>query len=317
MSEPATFGDTDLEQPFRTWCRDNGTSESTIETYWNYIKDTPYFDITSEDQKAIRGTINANLSSNTHASAMRQFVQFLFERHKSQLTGTAYEDFKDKKDYIVNGVELDEKASRPSQKTLARKRYIPTDALYKMLDVASPERTKFWLCLYCGGVRIGELKKITPHHLKPDKGDHGGITIPEDKSKSSQTRTVTFLCDLPYKLLQDAPTGDWTDPNTGITHSDVFFPDFSAPTERYYIRKYAEKPGGISPDKKTPHSLRHTRITHLTLDSDLSKDDIRRRSGHSSGDTTNLYTTLDLDQMTIMLERYCEKKDRTLRGLIS
>lgn len=297
-----------LEAEFKKWvCKD--AAQSTARTYWQRIEDFPWFDLAEDNQFEITGKLNKQLENQEQKTAISQFLQFLHEeRISDRVSDEKYERLRQKKNSIQANLELPKSAEDNKKDDFvkeAQRQFIPANELVELFRAADPGRARFYYLLYAGGFRIGEIKRLTPAHLREDYGENGAIRVVEDRSKSKKDRIVEFHSDLPLQVLENAPTGEWVDEND-VSWQGVYFPEFYSQLERYYLKKWCEEIG-LSP--RTAHSFRHTRITHLVHSDDYSKDYVQRRSGHENSAMTDYYTELVFDQPPQTLENYIDEAD--------
>lgn len=312
-----------FEAAFRTWAIQR-RAPNTVTTYWNQIKDAPYVHLHEQSPYDISGALNKYLNGSGYSdkgnvkTALTAYLRFLFRIHRDDVDGRDYERLRMKRNSIESNLEVeDEYRQAPDRQQEVKNNYIHPDDLISLLRRADEQRARFWYLLYCGGFRIGELKRATPAQIKEDRGPHGTLHIPSDKTKSTG-RDVEFLSDTPLQELRRAPVGDWTDKN-GRTWEGVFFPEFDSSTEYYHMKQKLCSAVGIG--GRTVHSLRHTRITHLVNDaSQIWRDDVKefvqKQAGHSSADTTDIYIETSFDRDPKTLETYCEENGVDIAAVI-
>lgn len=309
-----------LDEEFKNWVemrRDPGTAR----TYWSRLKKFPYFELRNDDSMEISGKLNKTVKNSGDVTAIRQFVQFLYEEwEKEEIPDKKYEKMRRKKNAVKGSIELTEqtKTKQLTPQEIENKHIQPFD-LVKMLRKAKPERARLWFVLYSGAFRMGEIKRLTPTHLrgKDRLEPYGGIQIPDERSKSEKSRTWQFLNKYVYEILQDAPTGEWTDEN-GNSWENVFYPEPYSQLEKHYTEKYtSHDKHGIGIERKTPHCFRHTRITHLVYGYDeYDIDDVRRRVGHGDLSTTRKYIETQFEKEPETLESYCDRKGISIMSVI-
>ena len=61
---------------------------------------------------------------------------------------------------------------------------------------------------------------------------------------------------------------------------------------------------GINPEKVHPHIIRHSVATHL-LQKGMDIREIQELLGHSSIDTTSIYTKVDYSSLKDVIKKYC------------
>lgn len=317
------------EQGFRNWA-DQTLAKSTQDQYWRNIRDAPILSLSLkrngeyiDDYADILGTCLDRVQTSAELNAHLKWIKYIHHLEENWVQGRETVQVLEKKKRILNTLEIPDSERDNKQDKIDRikKNYVPKDALIRALRQAQPERARFWYVLYAGGFRIGEIKALDRSFLKEPGEDgyqFGGIYIPNQRTKSKSARTVEFLSQLPFELLKDAPVGSYED-DTGEEYQDVFFPDRDRKREQY---KMGHKKYGIFPQigigGRSPHSLRHTRVTDLMFDEEIERDAtwVRTRTGHESMATTNYYTETDYQVKPRTLENYCRQKDIDLRKAI-
>jgi integrase len=293
-----------LENAFKSWIENSGGSTGTAKSYWNRIKEFPYFQLSEMDERELSGMLNKELSTSGQKTAVNQFLQFLFEEwERDNVSHSNYEDLRYKKNAVKSNLELPKKEQGKDKDIDVKKHFMHKDKLVELFQEASPGRSKFYYLLYAGGFRIGEIKRLTPAHIMSDYGEYGAVKVTSERSKSDDDRTVEFRSEVPLQILEDSPTGSWEDEN-GETWNGVFFPDYYSQLERYYLEKWC---GALGLAPRTSHSFRHIRLTDLVHASGLELDSIQMRSGHDLGSSvTNNYVEASFDHKPQTLEQYLE-----------
>lgn len=296
-----------LEKKFKRWSKRAGLSKGTYNTYWDRIKDFKYFSLQDDSQRKITGRINKQLSSSEEKTAVNRFLQFLFESfEKDQVSDEEFEDLRFKKNAIQTNLELPERVKNKEKTVDVKRHYMPKKELVSLIEEAEPIRAKMFYLLYCGAFRIGELKRLSPAHLRPDYGDYGAVKIMDSRSKTGE-RTVEFRSSNPLQVFQEVPKGDWSNDENGESWSNVFFSDHSTQLLNYYIRKNCESIG-LAP--RSSHSFRHIRITDMVNATDIPLEDVQGRVGHDLGSSvTEVYSESSFDRPPQTLEQYLETND--------
>lgn len=297
----------ELEKAFKKWESDNN-SESTARSYWERIQDFPYFTLTQYNQKKIIGMLNKELEKTPQKTALSQFIEFLYEEwEKDKVGDKQYTDLGIKKNAIQSNLNVPKKNKSKNQDDVdPKEHWMYKDELVQLLRGAEPRRAKLYYLLYAGGFRIGEIKRLTPAHVREDYGENGAVKILEDRSKSDFPRMTEFRSETPIEVFDSAPVGTWEEDENGESWDNVFFPELYAENEYYYLgpKKYCKHIG-----QRSSHSFRHVRTTDLAKATDMSDSDIRRRHGWDPGSSViGNYTEFTPDHPPQTLENYCEQK---------
>lgn len=306
----------DLEQQFKTW-EENNNSQSTARSYWSRIQNFPYFQLRNNSQREIIGMLNKKLETREQKTALSKFITFLYEEYeKEYVSDEEYTDLQIKKNSIQSNLNITEKQKNKSNDVNPKEHWMYKDELVQLLEVAEPRRAKLYYLLYAGGFRIGEIKRLTPAHLRVDYGENGAAKVVEERSKSDKDRMVKFRSSLPLKVFGSSPVGTWESDENDESWENVFFPKLYAENEYYYLgpRKYC---GEIGVGQRSSHSFRHIRTTDLVKATDLQNSDVERRHGWvmDSG-VINNYVEFTPDREPETLEQYCERKGVDLIDLI-
>lgn len=253
-------------------------------------------------------------------------------KNKQDIFDTVGGILKEYKNNIQDNLELKESEKGGDDGPNIKYHFMEKDKLIQLLDESNPTRAKFWATLYFLGCRKGELKRLQWSDVDLEYGDHGKVTIPDEKSKSKDERQINLENPYTAVLLQkifaegdfksndeDAGYyGDWTD-DDGNQWEDVAFPERDGDKENYELGKVVERNGddkeyGLALRKtdiskpRTLHSFRHTRITDLVKASDRDVDYVKDRAGHKDLSTTNDYTETSFVKPPKTLEQYMEQK---------
>lgn len=306
---------------FKNW-KAKTASRGTARTYWSKAKGFPYFELMSDNTLAINGAVEAYLAkpekSPGHLTAIKSLMTFLYQEWESEgISDVKRTLLKIKTQGIMEQLEMKE-TSKSTGEVNVKQKHIHANNIVKMLKKCEPKRARMWYILYACGMRIGELKRVGPTHLKSEEEypPHGALKIPsedhrgENISKSESGRTYQFRNDLTRVLLQDAPTGTWEEDQNGVGWENVFYPEMYSQLENHYMKKYTSNPNhGVGIERRTPHCFRHSRITHLIHDTELSKTEVAMRVGHDNEATTNNYIETEFDRPPQTVESYCEEND--------
>jgi len=298
----------EIKEAFKTWETKNN-SQSTARSYWNRIQDFPYFSLLENSQKEIIGMLNKKLKTNAQKTALSRYIIFLYEEwEKDRVDDEGYTDLQIKQNAIRSNLKIPEKEKNKSVEVKPKEHWLYKDELVKLLKIAEPRRARMYYLLYAGGFRIGELKRLTPTHLRRNYGENGAAKVVEGRSKSEFDRMVTFQTEAPLDVFDEAPVGTWEEDENGESWDNVFFPDLYAENEYYYLgpKKYA---GQVGISQRSSHSFRHVRTTDLVKATEMSDGDIRRRHGWNPGSSViGNYVEFAPDRPPQTLEQYCEEK---------
>jgi integrase len=339
QTNPDIIAEMGVKQEFKNWVlgkdehgkRQKDKSKKTFRTYWSLIKNYPAFNLKTESVKAISGRMyrigegdDNRTKSSDHYAALRQFVEFQYSQLKKddQIDDAEIHAYRTKKNQLQETLSLDkdEKEREGENYVTVEEHYIEKDDFIELLRRVTPERAAFYAFTYYTGCRWGEIKRITPGHIRPDTGEHGGVRIEQSRSKSVFSRTVQFYTPPPMHLLEEyaaeARVGEWEDDN-GEIGEDVIFPEVNQDKINYRLGKRMTRNGEtklygtyakITGEVRTIHSLRHTRITDLVESEQHSISEVRKRSGHRYTSTTDGYTDNDIENPR-KLEDYCDEND--------
>ena len=306
----------ELESAFKKWEAENN-SQSTARTYWQRIQNFPYFQLRDNDQRQIIGMLNKKLKKNEQKTAISKLIVFLYEEwEKDCVTDEEYTDLQIKQNAIRSNLNIPEKEKNRTTDVDPKKHWMYKDELVELLRVAEPHRAKLYYLLYAGGFRIGELKRLTPAHLRSNYGDYGAAKVVEERSKSEFDRMVRFRSRLPMEIFESLDTGTWESDENDDSWEDVFFPGLYSENEYYYLgpKKYG---GDIGVGQRSSHSFRHIRTTDLAKASSMSDDDIRRRHGWNPGSNVIAnYVEFVPDREPQTLEQFCSENDIDLREVV-
>jgi integrase len=306
----------DLEQAFKQWEADNN-SQSTARSYWDRIKNFPYFNLRNQDQKKIIGMLNKNLERTDQKVALSQFIEFLYEEwEKDKVSDEQYTDLGIKKNAIQSNLNVPKKEkSNNNENVNPKEHWMYKDELVQLLRDAEPRRARLYYLLYAGGFRIGEIKRLTPAHVREDYGENGAVKILEERSKSEFDRMTQFRSKNPIQVLKDAPVGTWEADENEDSWDNVYFPELYAENEYYYLGpdKYCKHVG-----QRSSHSFRHVRTTDLVKATDMSDGEVRRRHGWEPGSSViGNYVEFAPDRPPQTLEQYCVEKNLDILEVIN
>lgn len=175
----------------------------------------------------------------------------------------------------INNIKLDRKA--PVYLTFAEM----DDLLAAAID---PRDRLIVRMLYATGVRVSELVNIRKKDVAFDRST---ITV---FGKGAKERIV---------LVPDGMLQDLFDHTSGLRNEDRLF-DLTPRTVQRDIKTLARRAGIAK--KVTPHKLRHSFATHM-LQNGGNVVAIQKLLGHSSLNTTQIYTHYNVDELKEMYGR--------------
>ena len=224
------------------------------------------------------------LSSKTIArkiSAVREFFKFLYT------------------DKIIKENPASDVQTPKQQKPLPK--FLTPDEIKQLIQVAHGGNTPALLrmcvmleLMYACGLRVSELVSLPENCINFDKRQ---ILI---RGKGSKERIVpvapqaieAVLDYLSYRdyFIKEGRKSIWLFPSKssslGHVTRDAFFK---------HLKEIAVS-AGISPQKVTPHVLRHSFATHL-LNHDVDLRSVQKMLGHESINTTEIYTHIISDKL--------------------
>lgn len=305
------------------WKQKEITSQSTVDSYWRNLKKLPYFDLYNDSIKSIQGRVvrHGEFKNTDNVVAVRKFVEYQFSqlRQNEAVPDDEIGDLIDKKNRLVNAIQLtkDKKNVEGTHYDTIEgdDHYLTKEDLVEFIRRLEPDYARFVTLTYLLGTRWSGTKRIDPDKmLREDEGDHGALRIPEERTKSEDPRTVSFHTPLTRKVLESSlhTQGNWQDDTRNHTWENVLFANVDQGKLDYrFGKKVGGKLYGIIPDltgeKKTIHSLRHTRVTDL-VNNGYDVYYVQRRTGHSKYDTTEEYNETTVENPTL-LEDYIEEND--------
>lgn len=327
---------------FKTWCNKTKTinSQDTINTYWNQIKKLPPFEleplksvkpVEREDTDAdtegeayleeLQGKLDRNIKTQIQLQALRNFIECkrYYLENSENITDREHTRIKSKTIELVDHIGLDKTQERTREEKIEY-HYIHKEDLVELLRRANPTRARYWASTYLLGVRWFASKTLTGNHFFRHRGDNGVVRIPEERTKSKNTRDIYLLSDLFWKVIEGAPKGDWEDRH-GRIWEDVYFPDIKQSTENYQLGqkqngKVYGLVGEIGLSPRTIHSFRHTRITDWVKAEDKTLKWAQDQAGHKDTASTNHYSDTKFLRDPMSLEQYCDENDIDLIEVI-
>jgi integrase len=330
--ERPQFKDTDIEDGFKQWMREEEDfKETTVRNYWKALKYLPAIDLITDTAGQITGSLlySKEFDNTNNVNAIRKMIQYQFAQHSpSDFSQTEWSVIRTRKKKLIDGDQAhlsfednELTGNSDSYRTIHEDdHYIRKEDFVEFLRRVEPQKARFYLLQYFGGFRFKEVKLLTGEHWREagsggKVGDWGGVRVEESRTKSENPRTVNFYSNAPRKIFLEAvstSTGEWKDPDTSKEYKGVIFSDLKQGSLNYQLGRYMkDKLYGAFPDitgeRRTLHSLRHTRITDLVMN-DISIGEVMRRSGHEYFDTTKGYTDNKIERPR-KLEDYCEEKE--------
>lgn len=190
-------------------------------------------------------------------------------------------------DCVVNIVKLQKNAFRSQSRELTKSEYI------RLLEAA--KNAKRWRIyqimqtLCATGLRISELRFITVEAVQC------GSAVVTLKGKTRQILLPTALCRELKKYAKD----------NHITHGSIFVTRTGAPVDRsnilHEMKSLCEK-AGVDRRKVFPHNLRHLfACLYYKASKDISR--LADMLGHSSIDTTRIYTQISCEEQRKQIDR--------------
>ena len=274
----------ELEDFLEMLTAERGASENTIEAYrrdieqfWQICRKQTPQEIDKEDiseyLKFLKKQNYATRSTNRKLSAIREYFRFLYTEKEIKIIPTAH----------ISG-------PKPER---ALPHYLTTEEIKKLLTTAEERPEEKWQriyvmlkLMYACGLRVSELVSLPENCINYDKKQ---ILV---KGKGSKDRLIP-IADSAIRAIHDytairdnyLPKGrksQWLFPSyasSGHFTRNAFYEDL----------KELAVLSGISPQKVTPHVLRHSFATHL-LNHGTDLRSVQKMLGHSSIGTTEIYT---------------------------
>ena len=330
----------DYPEKFYNWAKktDSITSQDTINTYWSQIKDLPDFDLRTlyqadadhenpvrlEEKKRdqLAGLLDRNISSDHQLQALRRLIdcKLHYIKNDDSVTDLEYMRIKTRKGQLTDSIDVDETRQGSDYETI-EKHYIHKDDLVELLRRAKPVRARYWASTYLLGVRWKASKTLADDPFFSDRGEHGVVRIPEERTKSTEPRDIQLYTDRFWRVIDSAPQGKWVDRHDR-TWTDVYFPSRTQHKENYQLGKRVDGKvyglaGEIGLSPRSIHSLRHTRITDLLKAESLRIKEVQDRAGHSQTSSTNHYTETSFSREPLSLEQYLERNDLDLMEIVA
>ena len=271
---------------------ENGASNNTIESYKNDLQNFRDFlksqstNLTDTNETSIRNFIQSlikkSLSNRTIArkiSALRHFFLFLYEEKIITNNPTLNIDTP-KMSHTVPKVFSENELS-----TLLTHCYKDTTA-------NGIRNTAMVEVLYASGMRVSELislkiqqlqiqknnKTILPYIIIKGKGNKERIVVLNQKSIEALEKYLKII-----KSFSNTLNNIWLFPSKTSTEGHI--------TRQYFAKllKKISAEANISPDKISPHKIRHSFATHL-LNNGADLRTIQELLGHKDISTTQIYT---------------------------
>lgn len=331
-----------IEKDYKNYLLNKSTKnieETTAETYWRLIKNLPDFDLIHESRDDIIRKLLTKVKSKDQENALQSLLKYKWKKAKDKSdAGELDKDIikiRQKYQTLKGSLRFDQDDlddnKEKSYETI-KEHYIRKHHFVKFLEQVEPRRAKFYLLQYYGGLRFSELKLLTSDHIREpgemQVGVYGGIRVESERSKSKSSRTVEFLSETPLSVLRTLgeQRGKWVD-REGRKWENVFFDDLEQSKLNYQLGKkqngrlYGKYPD-VAGDRRTLHSLRHTRITDLVknnvshlIGENWNIEKIQEFAGHEFTKTTNKYTQLSIEN-PVLLEDYVDENDIDLLSVI-
>lgn len=273
-------------EPFREWMRAKGMAESSIGTYLTgvnalniFFKDTDHpKNISSRDLIGFLGSIKCPHTRKSVRCSVKLFYEAIIHQpHKF--------------DNIP-----------PVQVPEALPTILTPGEVYAMIDSKKDNRKHQTILqlIYSGGLRISEPVRTLQSHIWQDKDFISGNTITKyhiTNSKGAKDRVIV----IPNET--NAMIEEYKKEYKPINYLFNGWKQEQQYTQESIgaIFKQAKKRCNITKDV-TPHSLRHSRATHL-LDAGLSLPYLKEFLGHKRVETTMIYLHCSVHGMARMINQ--------------
>lgn len=330
-------------EKFEKWCNATDTinSQDTINTYWTNLEKIPEFSLqplksiektqrkdTNADtvgeahREELMGRIDRKVDKKMKLQAVRNLIKckLWYIKKDDSIKDNEYTRIKMHTNEILDYIDLDKTEGKTRQQKIEY-HYIHKDDMVALLRRAEPFRARYWVTTYLLGVRWFASKTLTDKHFFRSRKENGVVRIPEERTKSQDSRDIELYSDWFWKLIDSAPQGDWTDRHNR-TWKDVYFPDIKQSSENYQLgqKKNGKVYGlvgeiGLSP--RTIHSFRHTRITDLIKAESKQLKEVQDRAGHTDTSSTNHYSDTKFSKEPKSLEQYCRENDIDLLEVVN
>ena len=187
--------------------------------------------------------------------------------------------------------------------------WLTKEEMDAMLDVANRESSRgrveyaLLLFLYNTGARVSEVTQLRVGDLQLGRPG-GGHALATLNGKGGKIRRCPLFPETEHLLEELVHERAATDA--------VFLSRHGKPYTRFGVYRLVERLAAQVPElsgrKITPHVLRHTLACHL-FRSKIDINTVRAWLGHSSINTTNIYTEVDLE-MTAEAVALCDAAER-------
>lgn len=172
-----------------------------------------------------------------------------------------------------------------TQKTRSLPKALSKAVVREMIENTENLKHKLILqLLYSCGLRLSELVNLRRADIDFDRG-----LVLVRRGKGMKDRYTTISLQLQSGLLRYYSTNNFLTPN--------IFEGRKGKYSKKSVQKVVEQAGKRVGVKATPHMLRHSFATHL-LESGVSLRHIQQLLGHSSMDTTQVYTHIAMNDLT-------------------
>jgi site-specific recombinase XerD len=287
-----------LIKKFVQWLKSLNYSDNTVETYKNQIREFLWFLETEENIKGIQ-KLNLEHVKNFHESLkQRKNARFgggLSASHINGIAQTVNQFLK----FLRLAEQIKVSASLKPIKEEKKEKDIPTlKEMIQLLDSINTDldyinfRTKAMLAIFYGaGLRKAELENLKVEdilmeeqliHVKKGKGRKERIIPVPDKVIQYIQDYIEHCRDIFEDTGEHAEDYLFIDVMGKKMNEDAIYKTIKDCIENSGIRSLQDK-------KITPHTFRHSFATHL-MDKGMDIEDIARLLGHSSLDSTMIYT---------------------------
>ena len=278
-----------LLDQYKKYLEDQELSKSTID---KYLKDIEQFEEFKNDKKKKKKlTVDYRKDPEFSKDLIIDYKKDLTRRYKTSTTNNKiiiinkYLKWLDLKDLTVKQVKEQNKGSLDNVLTQT-----DFDRIYRQAESKGTERDKIMLnTLLYTGLRVSELEFLTVEALKA-----GSITV----NNKGKIRQVPITNQLAKQLKA------YTRANN-IETGSIILNNQGKPLSRNYVFKRLKWLGGqarVKKDKVYPHSIRHLFAKNWLAKNKNNVLQLADILGHSSLETTRIYTKLNTDELRATME---------------
>ena len=278
-----------LLDQYKKYLEDQELSKSTID---KYLKDIEQFEEFKNDKRYKKKlTVDYRKDPEFSKDLIIDYKKDLTRRYKTSTTNNKiiiinkYLKWLDLKDLTVKQVKEQNKGSLDNVLTQT-----DFDRIYRQAESKGTERDKIMLnTLLYTGLRVSELEFLTVEALKA-----GSITV----NNKGKIRQVPITNQLAKQLKA------YTRANN-IETGSIILNNQGKPLSRNYVFKRLKWLGGqarVKKDKVYPHSIRHLFAKNWLAKNKNNVLQLADILGHSSLETTRIYTKLNTDELRATME---------------